>query len=320
MTEVAVATRQQPEIIMQGKRILVTGGCGFIGSHLVERLVNLGHDVTVLDDLSTGKIENIKDLFYEGNIKLAVGSISNLEFLRGACSDVDYVFHEAALARVPRSIDNPILVNKVNIEGTLNVLMAAKESKVKKVVYASSSSVYGDNCSLPQSEVGSTIPVSPYALTKLTGELYCDIVSRIYGLPTVSLRYFCVYGKRQDSKSRYATVIPAFMERVFQNLPPFIFGDGNQSRDFTYIEDVVDATILGLGEGIVGTYNIGSGEATTINQLAQMILDITGKSLQPIYKELRLGDVRHTLADVSKAKTFGYKPRWKLWDGLKELL
>lgn len=300
--------------------VLVTGGAGFIGSHIAEELVSRGYYVIILDDLSTGKLENIEKLLKKDNVEFAQGSITDLHLLQKLFHGVEYVFHQAALARVPRSIDDPLTTNEVNIKGTLNVVLAARENRVGKVIYASSSSVYGQTPTLPQREDTPPDPLSPYALTKLAGEYYCNIFRQIYSLSTVCLRYFNVYGSRQDPHSQYATVIPTFIGRISQNLPPIIFGDGEQSRDFTFIEDVVRANILAADNDAEGVYNIGSGTGVTINNLAEAILHLMQKSLNPIYDEPRPGDPRHTLADVSKAKSLGYEPKWTLNDGLAKTI
>ncbi len=298
-------------------RVVVTGGAGFIGSHLSDALVERGYHVIILDDLSTGKIENIKGL---KNAEFVQDSITNLPLLRKLFQDVEYIFHQAALARVPRSIEDPLTTNEVNIKGTLSVLLAARENGVKKVICASSSSVYGVAPTLPQREDMPPNPLSPYALTKLASEYYCSIFREIYKLPTVCLRYFNVYGPRHDPKSQYALVIAAFIDRISQNQPPIIFGDGEQSRDFTFIDDVVRANILAAENKAEGVYNIGSGKSVTINQLADTIFKLMQKNLQPIYEKPRPGEPRHTLADVAKAKSFGYEPRWTLNEGLAKTI
>ena len=302
------------------KRVIVTGGAGFIGSHLAETLVGHGYQVIILDDLSTGKMENIEELLRKGNVEFIQGSITDLILLQKLFQGVEYVFHQAALVRVPHSIDDPLTTNEVNITGTLNVLMAARDNRVKKVIYAGSSSVYGNSPTLPQREDMPPNPLSPYAVTKLTGESYCNIFCRIYGLPSVCLRYFNVYGLRQDPHSRYATAIPAFIGRISQNLPPIIFGDGEQSRDFSFIEDVVRANILAAESNAEGVFNIGSAKSTTINQVAKIIINLMGKNLKPVHEQPRPGDPRHTLADVSKAKSFGYEPKYTLKDGLTRII
>jgi len=302
------------------RKLIVTGGAGFIGSHLAEELVNRDYHVIILDDLSTGKIENIEVLRRGEHVELIEGSITDLPLLQKLFQGITYVFHQAALARVPRSIDDPLNTNEINIKGTLNVLLAARENSVKKVIYASSSSVYGNAPVLPQKETMCPNPISPYALTKLTAEYYCEIFRQIYGLSTVSLRYFNVYGLRQDPYSHYATVIAAFLGRIYQNLPPIIHGDGEQSRDMTFIADVVQANILAAENNAEGIFNVGSGQRNTINHLANLILKLTGKNLKPIHQEPRMGDPRHTLADISKAKSFGYEPKYDLEAGLKQTI
>ena len=300
--------------------MVVTGGAGFIGSHVSEELAERGYYVIVLDDLSTGKMENIGLLLKKKDAEFIHGSITDLPLLQRVFQGVEYVFHQAALPRVVRSIEDPLSVNEVNIKGTLDVLLAARDSGVRKVIYASSSSVYGEPLALPQKEDMPPNPLSPYALTKLAGEYYCNVFRRIYGLSTVCLRYFNVYGSRQDSQSQYATAVPAFIGRVSQNLPPIIFGDGEQSRDFTFIEDIVRANILAAENNAEGIYNIGSGKSATINQLAETILNLMQKSLKPIHNEPRPGDPRHTLADISRARGFGYEPKWTLNDGLRKTI
>ncbi len=302
------------------KKVVVTGGAGFIGSHLAENLASRGYQVIILDDLSTGKLENIEGLLKKGNVEFVHGSITDLPLLQRLFKGVEHVFHQAALARVPRSIEDPVTTNEVNIKGTLSVLLAARENRVRKVIYAASSSVYGAAPTLPQKEDLPPNPLSPYALTKLAGEYYCEIFRQVYGLPTICLRYFNVYGSRQDPHSQYATVIPAFIDRISQNLPPIIFGDGEQSRDFTFIEDVVQANILATESDIEGIFNIGSAQSITINQLAEVILNLMQESLKPIHEEPRLGESRHTLADISKAKSLGYEPKWTLKEGLMKVI
>lgn len=302
------------------KKVVVTGGAGFIGSHLAEELLKQGYSVTVLDDLSTGNPENIEQLLKKDNVEFVQGTITDLPWLQKLFQGITYVFHQAALARIPRSIENPLDANEVNIKGTLNVLLAARDNKVKKVIYASSSSVYGSTPVLPQREDMPPDPLSPYALTKLAGEYYCNIFRQIYGLSTVCLRYFNVYGARQDPHSQYATVIPAFIGRLYQNQPPLIFGDGEQSRDFTFIRDVVSANILAAENDAEGIFNIGSGRNFTINRLAGIILSLMQKDLKPVHQKPRPGESRHTLADISRAENFGYKPEWSLEDGLKKTI
>jgi len=302
------------------KKVVVTGGAGFIGSHLAEELAAQGYAVVILDDFSTGRKENIASLRQKKNVEFVQGSITDLSGLQKLFGGIDCVFHQAAMARVPRSIEDPITVNQVNITGTLNVLVAARDQGVKKMVFASSSSVYGDAATLPQREDMIPSPLSPYALTKLTGEHYGIIFKQLYGLSTVCLRYFNVYGPGQDPHSQYAMVIPAFIDRAANNLPPVIHGDGEQSRDFTFIGDVVKANILAAESTAEGVYNIGSGRSITIKQLAEKIIQLMRKDLKPLHDKPRPGDVRHALADISRAKSFGYEPEWSLEDGLKKLI
>jgi len=302
------------------KKVVVTGGAGFIGSHLSAELVVQGYTVVALDDFSTASDENIASLRQKENVELVQGSITDLPRLQKLFEGVEYVFHQAAMARVPRSIEDPLTVNQVNITGTLNVLLAARDNGVKKVAFASSSSVCGDTPVLPQHEGLMANPLSPYALTKLAGEYYCTIFTQLYGLSTVCLRYFNVYGPGQDPHSQYAMVIPAFIDRAAHNLPPVVHGDGEQSRDFTFIQDVVHANILAAKSTAEGIYNIGSGRSITINQLAEKILKLMRKDLKPVHEKGRLGDVRHTLADITRAKSFGYESGWNLEDGLKETI
>jgi len=301
------------------EKVVITGGAGFIGSHLAEELVSQDYHVIIFDDLSTGRQENIDSLLSQNKAEFILGSITDLKLLQKVFQNVSYVFHLAALARVPQSVVDPLTTNDINVNGTLNVMLAAKENRVKKVIYSSSSAVYGESSVLPQNEAMPLYPSSPYALTKLVGEYYGSIFNQIYNLPTVSLRYFNVFGSRQDPLSPYANVIPVFISRVAQDLPPIIYDDGEQSRDFVYVDDVVRANILAINKGIEGVYNIGSGTSTTINELATAILTIMQKELKPVYEKPRLGDPRHTLAEISKASQFGYKPEYSLEEGLKAI-
>ena len=302
------------------EKVVVTGGAGFIGSHLAEELVSQGYYVIIVDDFSTGRQENIDSLIRQKKSEFIGGSITDLKFLQKVFQDVSYVFHLAALARVPQSVADPLTTNEINVNGTLNVMLAAKENGVKKVIYSSSSAVYGKSLVLPQSEAMPLNPLSSYALTKLVGEYYGSIFNQIYNLATVSLRYFNVFGSRQDPLSPYANVIPVFISRVSQDLPPIIYDDGEQSRDFIYVDDVVRANILAMKKGVEGVYNIGSGTSTTINELVTAILAILQKELEPVYEKPRLGDPKHTLAEISKASQFGYKPEYSLEEGLRAII
>ena len=302
------------------KKVVVTGGAGFIGSHLTEELASRGYSVIVLDYLSTGKLENIDELVQKGRAQFIQGSIIDFPLLQKLFQGVDCVFHQAALARVPQSIEDPLHTDDVNIRGTLNVLLAAKGNEVKRLIFASSSSVYGDTPTLTQREDLPPNPHSPYAVTKLAGEYYCNAFQEIYGLSTICLRYFNVYGPRQDAQSQYATVIPAFIGRISQGLPPVVFGDGEQSRDFIFIEDVVRANIVAAQSEAKGIYNIGCGKSVTINQLAKVILNLMGKNLAPVYDKPRSGDPRHSLAHISRAESLGCEPKWTLKDGLRKTI
>ncbi len=303
---------------MKGKNVIVTGGAGFIGSNLVRELYK-ENEVIVIDDISTGHLENIKELIDNQNISFVEGSITDLDLLQKKFKNVDYVFHEAAIPSVPRSIKEPIKSNYANINGTLNVLVAAKDNDIQKVVYASSSSAYGDTPTLPKKEDMNLYPLSPYAVNKITGEYYCTVFTKVYGLSTVSLRYFNVYGQRQDPSSEYAAVIPNFINLILNDKSPTIYGDGNQTRDFTYVKDVVNANILAATSNETGNYNIAGGERISINDLTKTIMDICGKDLDIKYKDPRPGDIIHSLADISKAeKKLGFEIKFKLTEGLLE--
>ncbi|MGD9345431.1 MAG: SDR family oxidoreductase [Candidatus Aminicenantes bacterium] len=298
-------------------RYLVTGGAGFIGSHIAEELATKGLFVRILDNFLTGKEENIASFL--DAVELVRGDIRNLEICREAVRDVDYVLHQAALPSVPRSVEDPLLTNAINIEGTLNILLASKDASVKKVVFASSSSVYGDDGHLPKKEGLEGNPLSPYALTKLAGEKYCQVFSNIYNLPTVCLRYFNVFGPRQDPFSQYAAVIPNFITRLLRNEAPIIYGDGEQSRDFTYVANVVKANLQAAQAHDVSgqILNMGNGIQTSVNDLAKALMERVGKSIEPVHEEERPGDVRHSFADISKAQALlDYAPHVSLEDGL----
>ena len=306
--------------IMKDKNVVITGGAGFIGSNLTRTLA-ADNNVTVIDDLSTGNLENIKDLVDNQSILFVEGSITDLDLLTKTFKNVDYVFHEAAIPSVPRSIKDPIKSNYTNVNGTLNVLVAARDSRVEKVVYASSSSVYGDTPVLPKKEDMKPSPLSPYAVSKLVGEYYCRVFTETYALSTVSLRYFNVYGPRQDPSSEYAAVIPNFISRVLNCKSPIVFGDGKQTRDFTFVRDVVNANTFAVKGKTCGVFNIASGKRISINELAQLVMKITGKDIDVVYNDSRAGDIMHSLADISKAKEkFGYEPRFDLTKGLEETL
>lgn len=299
-------------------RVVVTGGAGFIGSNLAEELLKK-HEVTVIDNLSTGRIENLDQII--DKINFIEGSITDQDLLKEAFSGSDTVFHQAAIPSVQRSVDNPIASNEANVEGTLKVLVAARDCNVRKVVYASSSSAYGDTPTLPKKEEMKPNPKSPYAISKLAGEYYCRVFSEVYGLKTACLRYFNVYGPRQNPESQYAAVIPRFITRVLANSPPVIYGDGKQTRDFTFVKDVVKANILAMQSPAEGVFNIACGQRVSLNELAGKIMKITGVKLDPIYDEPRQGDVRDSLADISSARDkLGYRPDFDLDSGLEETI
>jgi UDP-glucose 4-epimerase len=309
------------DIGMKDKKIVITGGAGFIGSNLARFLTQAKNDVIVIDDLSTGRLENIKDIIDEKNFRFVKGSITDLDILRDSFSHVDYVFHQAALPSVPRSIKDPLTTNEVNIKGTLNVLVAAKDAGVRKVVYASSSSVYGDTPTLPKKETMTPNPLSPYAVSKIAGEYYCQIFADVFRLPTVSLRYFNVYGPWQDPSSEYAAVIPKFIGNVLKDKPPVVYGDGTQTRDFTFINDVVQANVRAMEATATGVFNAAGGKRITINDLAKTIMQLCQKEMDIVYEAARPGDIKHSLADSSKAKaSFGYAPQYDITKGLKETL
>ena len=300
------------------EKVIVTGGAGFIGLHLAEELARRGYQVTILDDLSTGEMENIKELLKKGSVQFIQDSITNFSLLKELFQGAIYVFHQAALPSVPRSVKDPLAANEVNITGTLNVLLAARDNKVRKVVYASSSSVYGDTPTLPKKEDMVPHPQSPYAVSKLAGEHYCRVFQEVYGLATACLRYFNVYGPRQNPDSQYAAVIPRFIRWASEGSPLIIFGDGEQTRDFTFIADAVEANILAAEGNASGVFNIGRGKSIAINELAQLVIKLTGNNVEPVHREPREGDIRHSLADISKARTLGYEPRYNLEEGLEE--
>jgi UDP-glucose 4-epimerase len=302
------------------KKTIVTGGAGFIGSHLTERLVELGYQTVIIDDLSSGKMENMDKVLFGKKAEFVQGSITDFSLLKRLFKDASYVFHLAAITSVPRSIDNPQASHEVNVNGTLNVLLAARDNSVRRVVLASSAAVYGDTPTLPQREDMMPHPLSPYAVAKLTGEYYCQVFTEIYNLPTVCLRYFNIYGPRQDVNSPYAAVIPKFIQEVRRGNPPVIFGDGEQTRDFAFVKDVVEANVLAAQSDITGTFNIGCGESVTINRLAELIVELVGSKVKPIHRESRSGDIKYSLADISRARAVGYKPKFDLKEGLAETI
>jgi len=302
-------------------KYLVTGGAGFIGSNLVESILNAGHEVRVIDNFITGKRENLADL--KGH-ELMEADIRSLDSCLSACRGVDYVLHQAALSSVPRSIDEPIAANEHNIVGTLNILMAARENGVKRVNIAASSSAYGDSDALPKVETMMPMPMSPYAITKLTCEYYAASFWEIFRLPTIILRYFNVFGKKQDPDSAYAAVIPKFTSLMLKNKSPIIFGNGEQTRDFTYIEDVIQANARGLtaGKEAFGqVFNVAYGESITLNRLYKKLQELLNCDIEPGYEPFRPGEVMHSLADVSKARRLlAFDPKVSVFEGLEKTI
>jgi nucleoside-diphosphate-sugar epimerase len=299
-------------------RYLVTGGAGFIGSNMVDELVRRGHEVVVLDDLSAGKEANLAGV--RSKINLHVGSITDLAKLQSACVGADYVIHLAARTSVPRSVKDPLETNKVNIDGTLNVLVAARDAKVRRFVYAASSSAYGETPTLPKVESMPSEPISPYGVTKYVGELYAQVFGRVYGLENASVRYFNVFGPRQDPTSQYSGVLSRFMLAVLEGQQPVVYGDGEQSRDFTYIENVVDETLRACeAKGASGlVFNGGTGARITLNEVLKLLEKISGQRIQAKYDPPRTGDILHSQADVSLArKVLGYEPRVQFEEGLR---
>lgn len=297
---------------------LVTGGAGFIGSNLVEALVERGERVRVLDDFSTGRRENIEP--WRDRLELIEGTLARLEDCRRAAEGVDYVLHQGALPSVPKSVAMPLETNQANVVGTLNMLVAARDAKVKRFVYAASSSAYGDTPTLPKVETMPASPKSPYAVQKYTGELYLKVFFDAYGLETVGLRYFNIFGPRQDPSSQYSAVIPKFITAILNKKPPTIFGDGEQTRDFTFIENVVDANLRACtaAPACCGrVMNLACGERISLNDLVREINRALGTDVQPHYEPTRVGDVMHSLADISLAeRLIGYRPKVLLAEGL----
>jgi UDP-glucose 4-epimerase len=304
--------------MLKNKKIVITGGAGFIGSNLARSLCD-ENEVIVIDNLLTGRNENIYDIV--DRIRFVRDNVNSFEMLMREFQSADYILHQAALPSVQRSVEDPITTNMNNIDGTLNVLVAARECGVNKVVYASSSSVYGDTPTLPKREDMKPNPKSPYAITKLAGEYYCRVFSEVYGLKTVCLRYFNVFGPGQDTNSQYAAVIPLFITRILKGKAPIIFGDGTQTRDFTFVKDVVQANVLALESQAEGIFNIACGRQITLNDLADRIMEIMGIDMKKVYDRPRKGDIKDSLADITCArKMLGYEPRFDLNLGLKETI
>ncbi len=298
-------------------RYLVTGGAGFIGSNTVDELVRRGHSVVVLDDLSSGKEDNLAEI--RNKITFIKGSITDIEVVRKAMHEAEYVLHLAARTSVPRSVKDPIETNKINIDGTLNVLVAAKELKVKRVVFAASSSAYGETPTLPKVETMQPQPISPYGVTKFVGELYGQTFGRCYGLENVSLRYFNIFGPRQDPSSPYSGVLAKFCTAFLEDTQPVVFGDGEQTRDFTYVENAVQANLLACEAPNVSgkVFNVGVGGRVSLNAVLRELEKITRKILEAKYDPPRDGDIRDSQADISQAKEFlGYAPQVTFEDGL----
>lgn len=298
------------------KKVVITGGAGFIGSNLAEYLCREGYEVHIIDNLSTGRIENLdgfrdKVTFH----KMDINDSSIVDVMKGT----DTVFHQAAIPSVPRSVSEPAVSNHANIDGTLNVLLAARDADVRRVVFASSSSVYGDTPTLPKKEDMFPSPLSPYAISKLTGEYYCRVFYSLYGLETVCLRYFNIFGPRQNPESQYAAAIPKFIKAIREGTPPTIFGDGEQTRDFTFVENVVSANVLAMNAPAApGTVaNIGCGTRISVNRLVAIIKEIIGSEIEPQYLDPRPGDVKHSLADISVARDkLGFQPLVSIENGL----
>jgi nucleoside-diphosphate-sugar epimerase len=299
-------------------RYLVTGGAGFIGSNIVDELVRRSHEVIVLDDLSAGKEENLASV--RSKIDLRVESVTNLAAVQSASKGADYVIHLAARTSVPRSVKDPLDTNSVNIDGTLNVLLAARDAKVRRYVFAASSAAYGEADTLPKTENMTPCPISPYGVTKYVGEIYAQVFGRAYGLENVSIRFFNVFGPRQDPSSQYSGVLSRFMLAVIQGQQPVVYGDGEQSRDFTYVQNIVDETLRACeAKGVSGrVFNGGTGKRITLNEVLKLLGKITGKNLQARYEPPRTGDIRHSQADIAlPEKMLGYKLLVHFEEGLR---
>jgi len=317
--------------MFNSKSVLITGGAGFIGSNLCEDLLEASNEVICLDNFSTGKFENIRHLFDYKNFRLIVGDIRNLTDCRQAVEGVDYVLHEAALGSVPRSIEDPVATSEVNISGFLNMLVAARDAGVKRFIYAASSSTYGDSESLPKVEDIIGKPLSPYAVTKYVNELYADVFSKTYGIECIGLRYFNVFGRRQDPNGAYAAVIPLFIKQLLRRQSPVVNGDGEYSRDFTYIKNVIQMNRLAMDtqhpEAVNTVYNTAFGERTTLNRLAACLKECLSEydpeiaTVEILHGPNRTGDIPHSLASIEKAKRLlNYNPQYDLREGLKEAI
>lgn len=300
---------------------LVTGGAGFIGSNLIKALLDRGDEVSVLDNFSTGKRENLGS--FQNRIKVIEGDLRSYHIVLEAARGVEVIFHQGALPSVPRSINDPITTNQVSVEGTLNILDAAKDTGVRRVVYASSSSIYGQNARLPKREDMTPAPISPYAVAKLAGENYCQVFTRTYGLETVCLRYFNVFGPRQDPRSEYSAVIPLFVTAFLDGGRITVYGDGEQSRDFTHVDNVVQANLLAAeaADAAGEVLNVACGEQTSLNQMLDALRRLSKVDVEVVYEQQRAGDVKHSLADIERArKVLGYTPKVFAEEGLEKSL
>ncbi len=306
---------------IEKKTILVTGGCGFIGSHLVEALVQRGYRVRILDNLSSGKLENIVSI-PPLDVEVLVGDVADLSTVDSAVQGCEYVFHEAAIASVPKSVNDPIGTGKVNYGGTLNVLEASRKHGVRRVVFAGSAAVYGDEPTLPKNESMPVHPITPYGVDKLASELMGHCYARTFGLEFVSLRYFNVFGLRQDPSSPYSGVISIFCDRIGQGLPPTIYGDGLQSRDFIHVSDVIHANLMVMEHPKAAgrTFNVGQSVATSLLDIVHILNELTAKNLQPIHNQPRSGDIRHSVADNTALQALGWSPSVSVRQALAELL
>ncbi len=314
--------------LIQNSKVLITGGAGFIGSNIISKLINQNNEIICLDNLATGKIKNIVEHLNKSNFNFIHGDIRNINVCQEACNGVDIILHQAALGSVPRSINDPITTNSVNIDGFLNMLIAARDNKIKRFVYAASSSTYGDSKDLPKIEEKIGNPLSPYAITKYVNELYANVFSKIYGIETIGLRYFNVFGRNQDPNGAYAAVFPKFIKSLIKHEAPVIHGDGTQSRDFTYISNVVQANELAAtttnGKAINTVFNIAYGESNSLNDLTEELIkglsefDSKIADIKPKYGPIRTGDIKDSLASIEKAKSLlGYNPKYDVHNGLK---
>jgi UDP-glucose 4-epimerase len=302
-------------------RFIVTGGAGFIGSHIAEALAKRGDEVVILDNLFSGKVENIRHILDMPSVTFLNGCITDQSLLQKACMDADGIFHQAAITSVPRSVKDPFASNETNINGTLNIVVSAQKSGVKKIVFASSSSVYGDTPVLPKKEDMTPNPKSPYAITKLAGEYYLKVFHELYGIDTVSLRYFNVFGPRQDPQSEYSAVIPKFITKILHHKSPVIFGDGSQTRDFTYVKDVVQANIHAMDSSAQGVFNVAYGSRISLVELSHQIMEYLDTDLPLIFEPPRSGDIHDSLAAISAAQnSFGYAPQYTVKTGLEETI